>query len=187
MVLHVELLNIFLLIFDLFNQKFLPAHSVCEHSLIESKKGKKQIFLIIRNPLVRTVYSLAEKNGNDKLNSTSIEKYLRDTDDQRNLLTRSLLCKFKGKLDQDDLARAKGIIENKCTVAVFPDYGGALKSYETFLGLQLTNPMRTCITNRLSDIWIETQNFDAHLTVVENSKILREANGHDMHLFLPHL
>jgi len=139
---------------------------------------------VLRNPLLRTLQSLADENGIHSINKTSMKKYIESALEQHNVMTRSLLCKPNGKLNHDDLERAKDIMQKRCTVAILPDHENTIHSYEKHFDIELSTDMRTCVINQLSESWRKTQNSQVHLIAFQNSELLRQTNSMDMELFL---
>jgi len=127
---------------------FLITNDLCDFASNFSKTENSQqvrLFLLLRNPLVRTVISYIHQGDpkgpyfNERVTGLTFNEYLNSDYVERNPLTRSLLCKKNSKLNQGYLAYATEFLKRRCIVGFLQDYKTALLGYRSLFKSEENN------------------------------------------------
>lgn len=176
---------------DKLDIEFLTETSFCERPRRWKQNQRAQIFIIVRNPLARSVQSFIEKQNrksskyDKKISHMNISSYIQNYVHEHNFLTRVITCKFEGNLYGNDLKHAKEFLDsNSVAVGVFPNHAGLVRNFQTHLKLNMSDSMQKCVDELLQNAWKSCNENAMHLLLSDNSDMLREANEYDIQLFM---
>jgi len=121
----------------------------------------------------------------ERVQGMTFDEYINSTLFEKNLLTRSIICKNKGDLNKRDLELAKNFLQSKCVVGMFQDYQNAFSKFqEKFQWNPDSIDVHQCIAKEFRESLDRSESY-ANIGRFMNDymKVLTDANDYDMQLY----
>lgn len=185
---------------DLAEDKNPPNFAVTDKLCGITKKFKDNdralIMVVMRNPVVRVVQEYITNKNEKKTHARSVADYLKSDLFVDNRMTRLLVCKPVGTINEKDFDAAKFILTNMSVMSMYQDYTNSFKQYrETFAWKDnkaessqkhtQTLTGNQCVENEfLKSASLTDQALSKRLVEKDVVKHVRERNEFDMKLYL---
>lgn len=170
---------------DLVITGFIPQAT---HALFD-EDHKASMFTIFRRPADRAVslfYYLQdatwEKTYHPDWKNMTLEDYLKSPYMEQDWMTRSLVGKYTGNLDDDDLATAKELVSTRMWVGLITEMEESINRFGAVYGWNQLEKWDECVGNKAH----HGSNMHKHPKVNPKSdtwKLLQETNMYDLQLY----
>jgi len=167
---------------------FMLTDSLCQISRNFDRSKRARIFLVLRNPEFRTKLLFAMKKDvsnplyDERVSNLDFLHYVNSTLFEKNVLTKSILCKT-GEITDEDYETAKKIVKDNISVARFPQRSIFMQVQENY-GLLHSRIVQNCMNHKFG---IGMKNIAKYQYIFKEiprrHPLLKEINEYDMKLF----
>lgn len=163
---------------------------------IKSDDERALIMVVMRNPVVRVVQEYVSLLNEKETKARTVAEYLKSPSFVDNRMTRLLICKPAGTINEKDYDTAKFILTNMSVMSMYQDYTNSFKEYrETFAwkdpksstdkSSKPTLTSNQCIENEfLKRASLTDQELSKRLVEKDVVQNVRDRNEFDMKLYL---
>lgn len=147
---------------------------------------KALIMVVMRNPVVRVVHEYITLFNEKKTSAKTVNRYIKSKLFVDNRMTRLLICKPVGIIEEKDFETAKFILTNMSVMSMYQDYTNSFKQYrEAFAWKDNKSESSQCVKNEfLKSASFTDQDLSNRLTEKDVVQNVREQNEFDMKLYL---
>merc|ERR1711862_208353 len=171
---------------------FIYTWALCSLSENFLYKKRARIFMLIRNPFTTSVLSFEQKQDikgpefDERFLGLNLRDYIESTLPEKDSLIRSILCKEKSDITEEDYAAAQFFMDNYTTFGIYHQdhMSNFLKILETFEWKLQSKTAQKCVDTVFKRDLLQTHKYYAETgNMIDFYDTLKDVNKYDTKLY----